>query len=134
MIAHPGVEASSFVSGLEVFVVPQAFIVAENLYNLGCRDVAMFGRRPLRFAVWDEERSIYTDNAFGGLKVRPRCINCVRHDILLGTKEGREGRRLSSTNQRREARCCVARLPRNRWPGLQGGTAAAGAIRKDRQT
>jgi hypothetical protein len=48
---------------------PQAFVIAENLYELGCRNVHMFGRRPVVFAVWDEDDKNYGEHAFGGLKV-----------------------------------------------------------------
>jgi len=48
-----------------------AFVIIENLYSIGFRNVLMFARRPLRFAVFDEETNFYTGNAFDGLKVGP---------------------------------------------------------------
>eukprot|EP00873_Tetraselmis_striata_P002814 jgi/Tetstr1/423078/TSEL_013849.t1 len=59
-----------------------AFVVAENLHQLGCTAVTMFGRRPLTFAGWDSSSGKYNANAFGGLKGRSADF-AMRHVLGL---------------------------------------------------
>lgn len=68
-------------------VPAQAFVVAENLHQLGCTAVTMFGRRPLTFAGWDSSSGKYNANAFGGLKVSRTLWAEPGHDGLAAWAE-----------------------------------------------